>query len=210
MPPAPSVSNAGIATTEDGHRTIPSSVRADGSIRKEIKVRPGFRPAEDVELYKNRTAAAFRTGRSGSKSGVPGAELVSPSKPAAKKAASKKEAVNGSAQSNKAASTVANGAKQEPDIIAPTEDKKEPVDPAVEAEKEAKKLAKKLRQAKDLQRKQKEGGGLLPEQLQKVVQMSELMRRLEAMGFDAEGVRKTPPPPPSGKCTGYLSFVRRA
>ena len=62
---------SGITTAPSGVRHIPSSVRADGSTRKEIKVRPGYRPPEDVELYKNRTAEAWKTRGSG---GVPGAE----------------------------------------------------------------------------------------------------------------------------------------
>ncbi|TIA93389.1 hypothetical protein E3P99_00166 [Wallemia hederae] len=47
-----SFSAAGIVDTEDGRRSIPQSVRADGSVRKEIKVRPGFMPMEDVERYR--------------------------------------------------------------------------------------------------------------------------------------------------------------
>lgn len=62
---------SGITTTPSGVRHIPSSIRADGSTRKEIKVRPGYRPPEDVEVYKNRTAEAWKTRGKG---GVPGAE----------------------------------------------------------------------------------------------------------------------------------------
>lgn len=65
-------SSSGITTTPSGERHIPSSTRADGSTRKEIKVRPGYRPPEDVEVYKNRTAEAWKTRGVGA--GVPGAE----------------------------------------------------------------------------------------------------------------------------------------
>ena len=65
-------SSSGITTTPSGERHIPSSKRADGSTRKEIKVRPGYRPPEDVEVYKNRTAEAWKTRGVGV--GVPGAE----------------------------------------------------------------------------------------------------------------------------------------
>lgn len=65
-------SSSGITTTPSGERHIPSSTRADGSTRKEIKVRPGYRPPEDVEVYKNRTAEAWKTRGVGV--GVPGAE----------------------------------------------------------------------------------------------------------------------------------------
>src|ERR1700759_5186406 len=73
-PPGSETSKAGITTDEHGQRHIPASFRADGSVRKEIRIRPGYRPPEDVEVYKNRTAEAFRNrGKDGS---VPGAEAV--------------------------------------------------------------------------------------------------------------------------------------
>lgn len=72
--PSPSpIPRSGILTTPDGDRHIPQSTRADGSLRKEIKIRPGYRPQEDVEVYKNRTAEAWKTKGSG---GVPGAESL--------------------------------------------------------------------------------------------------------------------------------------
>ncbi|KAI4142102.1 MAG: hypothetical protein LQ340_007438, partial [Diploschistes diacapsis] len=70
----PSSSSSGIITTPTGTRHIPSSLRADGSTRREIRIRPGYRPPEDVELYKNRTAEAWKTRGQNSGSGVPGAE----------------------------------------------------------------------------------------------------------------------------------------
>ncbi|KAK9454200.1 hypothetical protein V1511DRAFT_503011 [Dipodascopsis uninucleata] len=45
------ISNAGIVTTESGERIIPTSLRKDGSKRKEIRVRPGFIPVEDASRY---------------------------------------------------------------------------------------------------------------------------------------------------------------
>ena len=71
MPSTTTPSRAGIIQDQTGERHIPSSVRPDGSERKEIKIRPGYRPPEDVEVYKNRTAEGFRTRGSG---GVPGAD----------------------------------------------------------------------------------------------------------------------------------------
>jgi hypothetical protein len=40
-----------------------------------VEVRPGYKPPEDVELYKNRAAAAWKNRGKG---GVPGAENRSP------------------------------------------------------------------------------------------------------------------------------------
>src|SRR2546430_12419187 len=73
MPSVETPSKSGITTSSTGERHIPSSVRADGSTRKEIKVRPGYKPPEDVEVYKNRTTEAWKNRGSG---GVPGATLA--------------------------------------------------------------------------------------------------------------------------------------
>lgn len=42
---------SGIHADENGDRVIGGSVRADGSVRKTVKVRPGFTPKEDVKRY---------------------------------------------------------------------------------------------------------------------------------------------------------------
>ncbi|KAK9376609.1 uncharacterized protein V1513DRAFT_439170 [Lipomyces chichibuensis] len=48
----PSVASvAGIVTTPKGERVIPATARNDGSVRKEIRIRPGFVPTEDVARY---------------------------------------------------------------------------------------------------------------------------------------------------------------
>ncbi|CRK28012.1 hypothetical protein BN1708_015057, partial [Verticillium longisporum] len=61
----------------------------------------------------------------------------------------------------------------------------------VERAKKARALKKKLRQAKELQTKKEGGEALLPEQIAKVIKINELMRELEALGFDADGEPKT-------------------
>ena len=79
--------SAGIVTDESsGQRQIPESVRADGSTRKAIKIRPGYRPPEDVEVYKNRTAETFRSRHKG---GVIGAETAAAETPSETSAAAK-------------------------------------------------------------------------------------------------------------------------
>jgi len=64
------------------------------------------------------------------------------------------------------------------------------VDPEVEKGKKAKKLAKQLRQAKELSEKKEKGDSLLPEQFAKVIKINELIRQLDALGFDADGEKK--------------------
>ena len=194
MPTEPSkVSRAGITTSTTGERHIPSSVRPDGSVRKEIRVRPGYRPPEDVELYKNRAAEAYKNR---GKAGVPGADTTSatpePPSAAANKNAKRREArkkAAASAPANGDAPAVISNPKKSPASVEPA--KEETVDPEVEKTKEAKKLAKKLRQARDLQDKKEKGDSLLPEQFQKVIKINELVRQLETLGFDSNGDKKS-------------------
>ena len=189
----PVVSRAGITTSSTGERHIPSSTRADGSVRKEIKVRPGYRPPEDVDVYKNRTAEGFRTRGKG---GVPGAEGLKEDKalkgsPAANKNSKRREARKKAAAAGTEGQDDDKAATEKPDKEAehPAEPPK-PVDPEAEKEKEAKKLLKKLRQARDLKNKKEQGDVLLPEQFEKVIKINELIRQLENLGFDAEGEKK--------------------
>ncbi|KAF4340057.1 RNA binding Pym [Fusarium beomiforme] len=182
MPSQPS--NSGIVTDENsGDREIPQSVRADGSTRKAIKIRPGYRPPEDVEVYKNRTAEAFR--ERGKRIGIPGSAGLKEESSEQSSAASNKNAKRREAR--KKAKAV------ESDAPAPTEEAKaEEVDPEVEREKKARNLKKKLKQSKDLKNKKESGEALLPEQIAKVIKINELIRELDALGFDAEGEPKKP------------------
>ncbi|KAG9526303.1 hypothetical protein KCV07_g881, partial [Aureobasidium melanogenum] len=194
MPTEPSnVSRAGITTSATGERHIPSSIRPDGSVRKEIRVRPGYRPPEDVELYKNRTAEAYKNRGKG---GVPGADSVSatpdPPSAAANKNAKRREArkkAAASATTKTDAPDTTTTTEKSPASVEPA--KQEPVDPEVDKSKEAKKLAKKLRQARELQDKKEKGDSLLPEQFQKVIKINELIRQLETLGFDSKGDKKS-------------------
>lgn len=200
--------SSGITTTTTGDRHIPSSVRADGSVRKEIKIRPGYKPPEDVEVYKNPTAEAWKTRGSG---GVPGATSVdqdSGSKSSNNKNAKRREARKRAKAAEEAQDDAAQLTDQANGNSKPEEttnvdislasnqnwrskDKvlENPVvhDPEVEREKQARNLKKKLRQARDLREKKDKGENLLPEQFEKVIKISELIRQLDGLGFDAEG-----------------------
>ncbi|WQF78176.1 Putative WIBG, Mago-binding, WIBG domain superfamily [Colletotrichum destructivum] len=189
MPSEPTkASNAGIITDDAGERQIPESKRADGSTRKAIKIRPGYRPPEDVEVYKNRTAAAFRDRTT--KGGIPGAASLTDEKPeASSSAASNKNAKRREARkkAKTAGEDEVTDAKQQPGADVP---KAEEADPEIEKEKKARNLKKKLKQAKDLKNKKEGGETLLPEQIAKVIKINELIRELDALGFDAEGEPK--------------------
>jgi partner of Y14 and mago protein len=182
--------NSGIQRLSNGSSVIPSSTRADGSVRKEIKVKPGYKPPEDVELYRNRTAAAWKNRGKG---GVPGAESVqkesdeSAATAAANKNAKRREARKKAATTKEGEEDAGEGSKPEKDGAQP---KVEELDPEAEKAKEAKKLAKKLRQARELSEKKEKGDSLLPEQFAKALQMNELIRQLDGLGFDAKGEKK--------------------
>jgi partner of Y14 and mago protein len=192
MPTVETVSKAGITTSSSGERHIPASTRADGSVRKEIRVRPGYRPPEDVEVYKNRTSEAWRTRGSG---GVPGAESVLSEDAASKSHAAAKNARRREAK-KKAAVAATESKEEEPTTKSPLKSEAQepvtepPVDPEAEKEKDAKKLLKKLRQARDLKDKKEKGDQLLPEQFEKVIKISELIRQLDSLGFDTNGEKK--------------------
>ncbi|OCK82994.1 hypothetical protein K432DRAFT_402390 [Lepidopterella palustris CBS 459.81] len=193
-------SKSGITITETGERHIPASTRADGSVRKEIRVRPGYRPPEDVEVYKNRTAEAWKNRGSG---GVPGAEVLSEqSKPnttnnknAKRREARKKagaagaDGKSGEASGSGADKEQARGKESGKPVT--IQEAPKPADAEAEKEKEAKKLTKKLRQARELKDKKEKGDALLPEQFDKVIKINELIRQLENLGFDANGEKKT-------------------
>lgn len=189
---ADAASKAGITTNTDGTRFIPASVRPDGSLRKEIKVKPGYKPPEDVEVYKNRTAESWKNRGKG---GVPGAESVgvkessgtagknAKRREARKRAAAEGKGVDGGEKSEGKAET---GDKEGNEAVE--------VDPEAEKQKEARKLVKKLRQAKELKDKKDQGTALLPEQIGKVIRINELIRQLDSLGFDTDGEKKEETP----------------
>lgn len=196
MPSVPTPSKAGIIETQTGERHIPSSVRPDGSKRKEIKIRPGYKPPEDVEVYKNRTADAFKNRGSG---GIPGAQgLRDESKDQGSSSSNKNAKRREARKKAKAVDDVDAGANmkesgegsEKVDWRSKETQKVEEVDPEVEKEKKARNLRKKLKQAKELKEKKEGGITLLPEQFAKVIKISELIRELDALGFDAEGEPK--------------------
>lgn len=195
-------SNSGIVTDESsGERHIPESVRADGSTRKAIKIRPGYKPQEDVELYRNRAAALLR--ERARRMGVPGTaglkdekteqpESPASTAPPTAKPSAPTSTTPASATNNKNTKRreARKKAKAEDNTKQDETPKQEPIDPEVEREKKARGLKKKLKQAKDLRNKKEQGEGLLPEQIAKVIKINELIRELDALGFDAEGEPK--------------------
>lgn len=199
MPSQPS--NSGIVTDKSGERQIPESIRPDGTTRKAIKIRPGYRPPEDVEVYKNRTAETFRRGLGV----IPGSEgLKENDKQEQAAGASNKNAKRREARRKAKAAGETQDATGSDSAAAPASGtapaasgsaKVNEVDAEVEREKKARNLKKKLKQAKELKNKKDTGESLLPEQIAKVIKISELVRELDALGFDADGEPKGQSPP---------------
>lgn len=227
VPPA-ATPNSGIKTNPSGDRHIPQSVRGDGTVRREIKIRPGYRPPEDVEVYKNRTAEAWKTRGSG---GVPGADGIKDSlepaegskgKNAKRREARKKakaadggEGLNG-VDADDADPSLKDGQQSKTGLdsqpsdtlvdramkadgptsaTAPESNGQQQKSAEPDEEKQARNLKKKLRQAKELKDKKESGESLLPEQFAKVIKIQELVRQLDALGFDSDGnkrAEKTP------------------
>ena len=229
----PSASGSGIHTLPSGTRHIPPSTRADGSLRKEIKIRPGYRPPEDVEVYKNRTAEAWKMRGTGGVPGADGLEEEMKGEVKAGKNAKRREARRRAKGGGEGGGDGGGEGKEEeegeeeeegkatrdndktpverrkngghpasplpPPLPTSTADatkrpeQKDPdpdPDPELEKENKARALKKKLRQARELKEKKDSGEGLLPEQFAKVIKIQELMRQLDALGFDGDGARK--------------------
>jgi partner of Y14 and mago protein len=171
-------SKAGITLTPDGQRVIPASFRADGSARREIRVRPGYKPPEDVEVYKNRNAEAWKNRGSG---GVPGAilaDFAAPGDPAGGHKNAKRRAARKKAKEREKDDEFSNPPEGSTSMAKPGEPSAE------DREKQAKAIRKKIRQANELKSRRDGGENLLPEQLEKVIKMSELVRQLNALGFE--------------------------
>ena len=193
MPSVETPSKAGIITAPTGERHIPASIRADGTKRKEIKIRPGYKPPEDVEVYKNRTAIDWKNRGS---AGIPGAAgLKDDAEASTASAASNKNAKRREARKKAKAEEGVEGkeekteSKVDGDWRRP-EPKEDAPDPEAEKEKKARNLKKKLKQARELRDKKEGGAALLPEQFAKVIKINELIRELDQLGFDADGEPK--------------------
>lgn len=189
-----SAAKSGIQTTADGNSVIPASKRADGSTRKEIKVRPGYRPPEDVETYKNRTAEAWKTRGSG---GVPGAdsatkatESESKSKNAKRREAARRKANAAAEEESDLSANLVKAAIDENDSRQHLPDRgPSAIDgdgltgEDAEQQKKVRNALKKLKAVRDLKDKKSSGEKLSHDQLLKMSKESELVRDLERLGY---------------------------
>lgn len=190
-----STSKSGIQTDGEGGSYIPSSKRADGSTRKEIRVRPGYRPPEDVETYKNRSAEAWK---SRGKGGVPGAEpdpdpvgSEPKSKNAKRREAARRKAATETSEEplttamKDASLDAEDKVKQDwrnPEKLATNAATEPDVDE--ERQKKTRNVLKKLKAVRELKAKKSSGEKLAPDQLMKMSKEDELLRDLKKLGYE--------------------------
>lgn len=191
------ITKSGIKTQSDGTSIIPSSKRADGSTRKEIRVRPGYKPPEDVETYKNRSAESWKSKGTG---GVPGAEPVSTgetgnkSKNAKRREAARKKAQEQDVQDGEIQITAAMKGHSLDDEDKAKDDSRTPGelapslhsvgDDEAEKQKKIRNLLKKLKAVRELKGKRATGEKLSHDQLMKMAKEPELIRDLQKLNYE--------------------------
>lgn len=184
-------SAAGIVTAKDGERVVAASRRADGSVRKEIKIRPGYVPPEDVARYANAKVESTKLpdgyvvglgvvgkNKKNAAFGAPVQEAEPKSKSAKKNEKRKAKKREGGGE---------DGEDDHEDNVAeePSSTKAEPTPsvapasgaaaaPSEDPAKQLRNLKKKLGQAQELKAKKAAGESLLPEQEAKVAKVAEM------------------------------------
>jgi partner of Y14 and mago len=161
---------SGIQTTKDGERVIPASVRSDGTIRPERKVKQGYTPAEDVSAYKSDRAETFRSHQYGHREYVPpGLVKVVESEEKKKRRRPKKAGdAGGEGKAEAEVGLVTEGVGQE--------------DP----EKKAKALKRKIWAASELKARADKGEKLEAGQLAKISMLEKFEKELAAMNIEDE------------------------
>lgn len=157
---------------------------------------PGAEVKEEPNVPRATAAAGATASVPGAVPGaVPASEATSAeSAAAANKNAKRREARKKAAAAAAETTSPATTTTTSTTTTATTAEAKPPVpvdDPQAEREKKARGLKKKLKQAKELKSKRDVGETLLPEQIAKVIRINELVRELDALGFDADGESKT-------------------
>lgn len=191
--------SSGIQTFADGQAFIPSSKRADGSTRKEIKIRPGYKPPEDIEKYKSRTAETWRNRGTGS---VPGAEEASitrgeteaKSKNAKRReAARKKKEIDDLEPTEIVETGVANLSVQDAvDQNIPNSESTGTVQgdhESIERQKKIRNQLKKLKAIRDLKSKRTAGEKLSADQLIKISKEQEIVRDLVKLEYNGPEIK---------------------
>ncbi|EFN53138.1 hypothetical protein CHLNCDRAFT_137518 [Chlorella variabilis] len=183
--------------SEAGERIIAQSKRPDGTVRKERRVRAGYVPQDEQQVYVSR-GAAFRQSVPKCPGFDDSSAAAAPAKPKTKSAAKnakrkeKKLAEQGTVAAGSAGDAAAaavqslslgdGGSSGAAQVAAPAADPAAAEEPSVE--KQIRNLKKKMRQAEALAEKQAAGQALTAEEgakLGKLAGWQEELRQLEAL-----------------------------
>ncbi|KAF9988022.1 hypothetical protein BGZ75_010156 [Mortierella antarctica] len=186
---APSRSIAGIQEDKDV-RVIPMTRRPDGTYRKERKVRPGYTPPEDVAKYTNQVLDSIRPAPTPSPL-TSAASITSKTKTQLKNDKRKAKRKDEAAAADAGNATPGSAPKVETaaqmseskDVDAPSAEPSTTPATAVDPEKKLRALNKKLRQVEQLKERQDKGETMLPEQLEKITKMDELLAQIAELSM---------------------------
>lgn len=190
MAALPAKTISGIQERED-ERVIPMTRRPDGTFRKERKVRPGYTPPEDVAKYTNRVLESVRP--TPPPPTTPAANSTPKSKTQLKndkrKAKRKEEAVAAELAGYPTATTTNNNdtpkstTTSDSTTAAATDSTEAAATGPVDPEKKLRALNKKLRQVEQLKERQAKGETMLPEQIEKIDKMDDLLAQIAELSL---------------------------
>ncbi|KXZ44848.1 hypothetical protein GPECTOR_61g801 [Gonium pectorale] len=179
--------------TDTGEKVIAGSVRPDGTVRKERRIRAGYTPQEEQPVYQSRGTLAKQNVPTCP--GMDEAEISALKQQAAKgKKPSTASSQPAAAKPKPAASQASAPAKAAPPAPAPAAaaalpPPAEPEDPKAALEKQIRALKKKIRQASDLAEKKAAGAALDKDQEEKLArgaawqdEVSQLEAQLAKLG----------------------------
>ncbi|KAG4303909.1 hypothetical protein PORY_002698 [Pneumocystis oryctolagi] len=160
---------SGIKNLEDGRSIIPSSVRPDGSIRCERRVRPGYIPPEDISVYKvlHHSQCIQKSDRicPGTQSNFPpGAIDFSNLNKDVKKQVKQKEKPQGLKKDYVKSSNLHTAES-----------------PMTDIEKRVRNLKKKIKETRKLEARAKNGEILLDDQIKKIESLDNLVETLKSL-----------------------------
>ncbi|KAL8433669.1 hypothetical protein ACSSS7_003738 [Eimeria intestinalis] len=173
-----------VVNVATGEKVIPGSVRPDGTLRKPIKIRPGYTPIEERRTFRTRQQLSREEHASHVGTSIPGltpVENVGPKSSGSSKSRNKKKIDGGGGAPSPIKTTKA---ADDTDVLA--DQLKEKLAVSKEAEpakasdpsKRLRNIRKKLNEIKELEQKVAEGVPATPEQLEKLGRKAALMAEL--------------------------------
>ncbi|GFR42371.1 hypothetical protein Agub_g3026 [Astrephomene gubernaculifera] len=173
-------------TLETGERVIAGSVRPDGTVRKERRIRAGYTPQDEQPVYQSRGTVAKQNVPTCP--GMDEAEVAAlkqqaakgkkPSNPSSQPAKPKPAATQQQPSSSGNGSSAAASAQPAAPAPAPAA---APEDPKAALEKQIRTLRKKVRQCADLAEKRAAGGSLDKDQEEKLARGAEWEKEVQQL-----------------------------